>query len=37
VDNLHEELGRMPGAVEELVRKGYVEELPEDPYGGNGC
>lgn len=26
--------GRMPASLDELVSRGYVEMLPEDPYGG---
>jgi tetratricopeptide (TPR) repeat protein len=33
VHKFQEENGRFPGA-NELVSRGYLEELPEDPYGG---
>lgn len=29
------EYGRMPKGWEELVNKGAIDELPQDPYGGN--
>lgn len=33
-DRFRTEHGRGPGSLAELVAKGYLERLPEDPYGG---
>lgn len=34
VRKFHETQGRMPANPQELVSKGYLKELPEEPYGG---
>jgi len=34
VARFKKEHGRLPENVEELVAKGYLQKLPEDPYGG---
>ncbi|AMV71813.1 hypothetical protein JCM30471_01270 [Desulfuromonas carbonis] len=34
VNRFKEETGRSPAAVNELVERGYIDSLPEDPYGG---
>lgn len=35
VEKYQKEQGGLPEKVEELVSKGYIDELPIDPYGGN--
>lgn len=34
VDKFREEAGRYPQNLEELVKRGYVSGLPEEPFGG---
>lgn len=33
-NRFHDDKGRYPGTVGELVYAGYLSEMPEDPYGG---
>jgi tetratricopeptide (TPR) repeat protein len=35
LDRFKMQEGRMPGSLGELVTRGYLERLPDDPYGGN--
>ncbi|OYD15292.1 hypothetical protein CH330_06075 [candidate division WOR-3 bacterium JGI_Cruoil_03_51_56] len=34
VDRFHEDKGRFPRNLQELVRTGYVGKIPEEPFGG---
>lgn len=34
IDRFFEKEGRFPGKIEELVWRGYVKEIPEEPFGG---
>jgi len=34
LDRFTREQGRAPGRIEELVTFGYIDSLPQDPYGG---
>jgi len=35
VDRFREETGRLPRDIVELVERGYVDEVPEEPFGGS--
>lgn len=34
IDSFFEKEGRFPGKIEELVWRGYVKKIPEEPFGG---
>lgn len=33
-DRFREDRGSLPGSIPELIRAGYVDRVPEEPYGG---
>ncbi|MBN1141268.1 MAG: hypothetical protein JXB25_05675 [Deltaproteobacteria bacterium] len=34
IERFRKERGRAPGDINELLKEGYIEQLPEEPYGG---
>jgi len=34
VDRFREDRGFLPGSIPELIRAGYIDRMPEEPYGG---
>lgn len=34
VEKFREKMGRTPLSIDELLEKGFLQEIPEDPYGG---
>jgi len=35
IERFNREQGKLPARIEDLIKAGYIENLPEDPYGGN--
>lgn len=35
IDRFKKEKGKSPGRIEDLITAGYIDRLPDEPYGGN--
>jgi hypothetical protein len=35
IEQFKREQGELPARIEDLIKAGYIGNLPEDPYGGN--